>query len=131
MFLARIRVLFTFLVFSSVCLRVAAQDSVTGSMRGIVTDFGGALISQATVVVVNNATGVRYVATSDAEGCFAMELPPGEYSARVEAPGMSPEITPQLHIDVGGTAQIAFHLKIAGAQESMTVSAAPLVVETL
>ena len=43
---------------------------------------------------------------------------------------MSPEITPQLHIDVGGAAEIEFHLKLAGAQETLTVSAAPMLVET-
>src|SRR5437764_15210911 len=43
---------------------------------------------------------------------------------------MSPELTPQLHIDVGGAAEIEFHLKLAGAQETLTVSAAPMLVET-
>src|ERR1051325_2805827 len=56
--------------------------------------------------------------------------PPGDDTARVEAPGMSPQVTPQMHVDVGGTAELEFRLKIAGAQESMTVSSAPLAVET-
>jgi hypothetical protein len=43
---------------------------------------------------------------------------------------MSPQGTPPLHVDVGGTAQFEFHLSIAGAQESLTVSAAPNLVET-
>jgi hypothetical protein len=43
---------------------------------------------------------------------------------------MSPQITPQLHVDVGGAAELSFRLTVAGTQESMTVSGAPGLVET-
>jgi hypothetical protein len=107
------------------------QDSARGSIRGTVADQSGARVPQASIVVVNSGTGTRYTATSDAEGHFALELlPPGDYSARVEAPGMSPQVTPQLHVDVGGVAELTFHMKIEGAQESLTVSAGQATVET-
>jgi len=107
------------------------QDSATGSLRGTVFDPAGARVPQALVVIVNPATSVRYTATTDAEGRFALDLlPPGDYSARVEAAGMSPEETPQLHVDVGGSADIEFRLRLAGAQESLTVSSTPHLVET-
>jgi len=118
-------------ILSFAVLPIAAQDSATGSIRGTVLDSNGGRIAQASIVVVNTATGRRSSVSSDAEGNFALELlPPGDYTARVEAPGMSPQVTPQMHVDVGGTAELEFHLKIAGAQESMTVSSAPLMVET-
>jgi hypothetical protein len=112
-------------------VRLAGQDSATGSIRGTVVDPTGARLTNASIVVVNAGTGARYTATSDSEGRFALELlPPGDYSARLEAPGMSPQVTPQLHVDVGGVAELEFRLKIAGAQESLTVSSAPAMVET-
>ncbi|HYM74976.1 MAG TPA: TonB-dependent receptor [Candidatus Dormibacteraeota bacterium] len=117
----------------SLCTSIplVGQDSPTGSIRGNVLDPAGARISQALVVVVNTATAARYTTNSDAEGRFVLELlPPGDYSARVEAPGMSPQVTPQLHVDVGGIAELEFRLKMAGAHESLTVSAAPALVET-
>jgi hypothetical protein len=43
---------------------------------------------------------------------------------------MSPQVTPQLHVDVGAAAELEFRLTIAGAQENVTVSAAPALVET-
>jgi hypothetical protein len=108
-----------------------AQDSATGSIHGTVLDPSGARVAQASVVAVSSGTGARYSTTSNAEGHFALELlPPGDYSARVEAQGMSPQVTPQLHVDVGGNAEIQFRLKLAGAQESLTVSGAPAMVET-
>jgi len=108
----------------------SAQDA-TGSIRGTVLDSSGSRIAQASIVVVNTATAVRFTATSDAEGAFALDLlPPGDYSARVAAEGMSPQITPQLHVDIGAAATLEFHLTIAGAHENVTVSAAPTLVET-
>src|SRR4051812_15028545 len=110
---------------------VSAQDSATGSIRGTVFDPAGGRIARASIVVVNTATATRYAVPSDSEGRFLFDLlPPGDYSARVEAPGMSPEVTPQMHVDVGGTAKLEFHLKVAGAQETLTVSAIPQLVET-
>ena len=110
---------------------VSAQDSATGSIRGTVFDPAGGRIARASIVVVNTATATRYAVPSDTEGRFLFDLlPPGDYSARVEAPGMSPEVTPQMHVDVGGTAELEFHLKVAGAQETLTVSAMPQLVET-
>lgn len=109
---------------------VTGQDSATGSIRGTVFDPTGARIPQALVVVVNSGTAARHTATTDAEGHFALELPPGDYSARVEAQGMSPQVTPQLHVDIGGTATLDFRLKIAGTQESLTVSETPSMIET-
>ena len=130
MFSMRVRLLLVLMSFTLLRPSTAAQDSATGSMRGTVMDSAGGRISQASIVVVNNANGMRFVVASDAAGRFALELLPGEYSARIDAQGMSPEVTPQLHVDVGGTAELEFRLKTAGAQESVTVSAAPLLVET-
>ena len=111
--------------------RSAAQDSATGSIRGIVFDSTGGRIAQASIIVVNTATGTRFTATSDAEGTFAIDLlPPGDYSARVAAQGMSPQVTPQLHVDVGAASVLKFILTIAGAHENVTVSGAPALVET-
>jgi Carboxypeptidase regulatory-like domain/TonB dependent receptor len=110
---------------------VFAQDATTGAIRGVVDDPHGLRIAGATIAIVNIDTGLRRFAASDAEGRFAFDLlTPGDYSARAVAPGMSPQITPQLHVDVGGAAALDFHLSVAGAQESITVSGAPSAVET-
>ena len=121
-------ILFLLTIFAPALL--AAQDSASGSIRGTVFDSSGGRIAQASIVIVNPSTGTRYTATSDAEGVFALDLPPGDYSARVVAQGMSPQVTPQLHVDVGATVVFNYHLTVAGAHESVTVSGAPALVET-
>jgi len=111
--------------------RLTAQDTATGSIRGTVVDASGSRIAQASIVIVNSATAARLTAVSDAEGRFAFDLlPPGDYSARATATGMSPQITPQLHVDVGGDAELEFRLTVAGAQESVTVTSEPGLVDT-
>jgi hypothetical protein len=111
---------------------LAAQDASTGAIRGIVLDPDGRAVSAATIAVVNASTGAHRSATSDSDGRFAIELlPPGDYSARVEIKGMSPQLSPQLHVEVGGVLDLHFRLALAGASETVTVSGAPPLVETL
>ncbi len=108
-----------------------AQDASTGALRGVVLDPAGDRIVNATIVCVNDATGFRYSIASDAEGRFAFELlQPGDYSARVTAEGMSPQISPSLHVAVGGVIDIEFKLVVAGAKENVTVSGDAPLVET-
>ena len=110
---------------------LAAQDSATGAIRGMVLDSSGSRIAKASIVIVSTATGRRCESTSDSEGRFAIDLlPPGEYSARVVAQGMSPQVSPPLHVEVGGAVELEFHLTVAGAHENVTVSGAPALVET-
>jgi hypothetical protein len=123
--------LFLILLIIMLPTRLAAQDSATGAIRGTVLDSTGSRIAKASIVVVNTATATRYTAISDDDGRFALDLlPPGDYSARAVAQGMSPQVTPQLHVDVGGAAELEFRLTIAGAHENVTVSGAPALVET-
>jgi hypothetical protein len=108
-----------------------AQDGSTGALRGTVADAAGSRIADATVVLVNTATGLRYSTTTDSEGRFAFELlPPGDYSARTESAGMSPQTAPRLHVDVGGATELELKLAVAGAKESVTVSGEPQLIET-
>jgi len=121
--------LFAIVLLISACL--AAQDSATGAIRGTVMDLSGGRIAQASVAIVNTATGARDVATTDGQGRFAIEmLPSGDYSLRIEAQGMSPEVTPQLHVSVGGIAELELRLSVARAEEKVTVSAEPSAVQT-
>ena len=119
------------LVLSFGFVGALAQDSSTGAIRGTVSDTTGGRIGGATVALINTATNFRYSTTTDITGRFAFELlPPADYFGRAEAPGMSAQTTPRLHVDVGGTAELEFKLAIAGVRESVTVSSEPPFVET-
>ncbi|HKR84658.1 MAG TPA: carboxypeptidase-like regulatory domain-containing protein, partial [Terriglobales bacterium] len=108
-----------------------AQDASTGAVRGNVLDTAGARIDGAIVALVNASTGLQYSATSNQEGEYVFQLlPPGDYSARAASSGMSPQLSPLLHVEVGGTSVLNFQLPIAGTKESITVSGTPPLIET-
>src|SRR5438309_8458741 len=115
-------------VFSSLSF---SQDGSTGSFRGIVLDPLGGRIVGATIDLINNSTAFHYQQISDSQGRFAFGLlPPGDYSARVTADKMYPQLSPFLRVTLGSVTEIEFKLQIAGARENVTVSAEPRTVET-
>jgi hypothetical protein len=115
---------------SLLALSSTAQDA-TGALRGTVNDPTGGRIPGAAIALVNDATGFRYSIATDSEGRFAFELlPPGDYTARATAQGMSPQETPKLHVYVGGETTVVFELKVGGGQETVTVMGEPSQVDT-
>src|SRR6202049_4319967 len=122
--------LFVFLL-GNLSRTLLAQDGSTGAIRGTVVDVLGGRIAGASIALVSTATGFPYSTKSDDDGIFAFQLlPPGDYSARASSQGMSPQVTPNLHVDIGATTKIAFDLSVAGVKETVTVSAPPPLVDT-
>jgi hypothetical protein len=131
-FLATIRNIFRLVIIRLFLLQfilissgARGQDASTGALRGVVLDPQGAVVTTADIVAIRIATGVRYHAGTDSAGRFVVDLlPPGDYSARAEAEGMSPQISPVVRVEVGAAARLIFKLKVAGPKESITVSEA-------
>jgi hypothetical protein len=128
-----IRKLFTtinFLIFILITNGVWAQDASSGAIRGTVLDAQGAVVTNADIVAIRVNTGIRYHAATDSAGRFAVDLlPPGDYSARAEAEGMSPQISPTIRVDVGAATLLTFKLKVEGPKETVTVTDVPRSVE--
>jgi Carboxypeptidase regulatory-like domain/TonB dependent receptor len=107
-----------------------AQDASSGAIRGTVLDAQGAVVTNADIVAIRVNTGIRYHAATDSAGRFAVDLlPPGDYSARAEAEGMSPQISPAIRVDVGAATLLTFKLKVEGPKETVTVTDVPRSVE--
>ncbi|MFZ3340945.1 MAG: TonB-dependent receptor [Terriglobales bacterium] len=107
------------------------QDASTGALRGSVLDAQGKAVTNADVIAICVETGVRYHTATDVAGRFVVDLlPPGNYSARAEAEGMSPEVSPVIKVEVGAARQLIFKLAVAGPKETVTVSGAPSTVDT-
>jgi hypothetical protein len=110
---------------------LSAQDASTGARSGTVIDPDGGRIAAASIRRSECRHRVRYLADTDNQGRFVIQLlPPGDYSARAEAPGMSPELSPKIHVDVGGSTELEFRLRVAGSKETVNVSDTPALVET-
>lgn len=106
------------------------QDASTGALRGVVLDAQGARIRNADIVAIRVETGMRYHSATDSAGRFALDqLPPGKYSARAEAEGMSPEISPVMLVEIGAATELTFELAVAGPKETIRVSGAARIAD--
>jgi carboxypeptidase family protein len=118
-------------IFSLLTISLGAQDAATGALCGVVLDAQGARVTGADIVAIRMETGIRYHTATDSAGRFLLDLlPPGDYSARAEAEGMSPQVSPMVRVEVGGSSQLTFKLSVAGVRETITVSESPHMVET-
>jgi hypothetical protein len=94
----------------------------TGALRGAVVDPSKAVISGATVVVKNKATGAERKTTSKEDGEFLVNnLLPGEYEIKVSATGFKSSLL-SVTIQVGDTAATEIALEVGAQSETVVVS---------
>src|SRR5947207_1086579 len=91
------KALWSLVYFPAICLLsllvVPAQAQLyTGSITGVVQDPSGAVVPNASVVLVDNDKGLKYSARTDSSGRYVLRsLPPSTYTIRVEATGFRSE----------------------------------------
>jgi hypothetical protein len=103
---------------------VARATENTGTIRGLIVDPSGAVISGATVLVTNKATKETNSAKTDAEGSFVFSLlKPGHYEVVVEAAGFGRYLNPQVDLVVGQVVQLDIALAVGATQQTVTVGA--------
>src|SRR6266540_1240926 len=108
---------------------LAAAQTNTGEISGVVVDVQGGVLPGAAVVAEHLASGVRAEVTADDRGrFFLLSLRPGAYNVSAELSGFKRAIRPGLVVQLGQKIQLDFQLEIGGLTEDVTVSgAAPLV----
>ncbi len=104
---------------------VAVGQVTSGSINGTVRDSTGAVIPHATVTVANPSTGVaRTVTTNDTGDFIVPNLPPGDYTIRVEAQGF--KALEKSDVRLSATDRLnagAFELELGGTAEVVNVTA--------
>lgn len=78
----------------------------TAILGRILSASGGEAVAGATVTL--STDGTSYEVTTDADGRFDVTLPPGTYTAHVEADGYEPVSDAGLDVDTGGLSYNAF-----------------------
>lgn len=110
---------------------VKAQTGGDGSITGTVTDSTGAVIGDAKITAINQATNISATRTTSSSGLYTVApLHPGIYTVTVEAQGF--KTLKQENLDVVGLGVLAFNpsLTIGTATETVNVTAAPPVLDT-
>ena len=112
------------LALMAVFIRVpgVASAQVGAALGGFVSDDTGASLPGVTVTITNTANGTTQVLVTGADGNYrAIGLSPAPYQVNVQLSGFAPE-TRTLTLTVGADAKVDFKLKVAGLQETVTVS---------
>lgn len=106
-------------------------QSSNAVVQGSVTDPSGAAIAGATVSVTNTATGITQTTKTDSAGNFQVPaLQIGNYDVSVDASGMQKEVARGLVLAVGRTTVQNFQLKVAQANETVTVEGQAPVIDS-
>jgi iron complex outermembrane recepter protein len=111
-------VLFCFFLIAT---PVLAQNS---ELRGVITDPSKAIISNASVEVIDIQTQARWIAKSDDKGGYGIpSLPAGSYQIIVRAPGFSPGVINEFRISAGKPAAQNFQLALKSVQSEVSIQA--------
>lgn len=110
------------LLFLSLCpLAILAQ---TAEIGGSVQDSSGAVIAKAAVEFRNEDTGVRWQATTNADGYYHITgVDPGKYDATVQAPGFEVLTREDILLQVDTAVKADFLLKVGSPTSVVTVRA--------
>jgi hypothetical protein len=121
---------FVAVVFICLCTAVGFAQSANTSLRGVVQDPTGAVVSGATVSLHNAATGQTITTTSKGSGDYQLQqIPPAKYTITVTAPGFgSQEKFAELLVNQPAT--INFALTIKSSTEVVNVTEAAQTLNT-
>ncbi len=112
------------------CLTAAAFASSGGSISGSVRDASGGLIPGAAVQVQELGTNQVYTTHADRHGYYKLPvLPVGRYLLTVSAPGFSSYTQTGIALNTDDALTVDAPLQIASQTASVTVTAAPLLLD--
>ncbi len=120
------------LVLFTACLTLAlaAVAAVVGSVRGVIHDPQHRPVQNAMVMLKAKSSDWQTTANSDANGEFTFSaVPLGEYIVSVAAVGFQ-QTEQEVAVISGSQPVLHFALNLAGAKETINVSAAPASVAT-
>ena len=109
----------------------AIAQQTTGTITGRVVDDQGAAIPGVTVTATNTRTGFSRSDVSDTEGVYRLNaLPVGAYDLTAELQGFNKLERKEVVVNVGQSLDIGLTMRVAGVQESVTVTGETPLIET-
>lgn len=108
-----------------------AQTTGTATLRGTVTDASGAVVAGAKVNVRSVERSFVYESETNASGEYYIPyLTSGSYELEVEAGGFKKYVRSGIVLRTGESPRINVELELGSVAESITVDAAPPLLET-
>ena len=106
-------------------------QGITGSITGTVTDSTGASIAGATVTVIQiDTNAVHTVTTSDVGSFTVPQLPPGQYSLKIDKATFKVYKQDNLTLEIDQVAQINAQMQPGSQNETVVVTTTASVIQT-
>ena len=106
-------------------------QSTHASLTGRVTDPKKAVITGASVTVINTGTGIHYQGITNETGeYYVTDLPPGRYRIEVEKLGFKAVIQSGVILHVQDALEVNFEMMLGSASESVTVAGESSPIDT-
>jgi len=108
----------------AIAMSLPLVGQTLGEITGQVTDASGALVSGATVTIVNTNTNAGRTSVTTDSGVYAFpSLQPGTYNVRVEKAGFKSAAANRVELQVQQTVRLDFGLTVGQVSESIEVVA--------
>ncbi len=120
----------------ALCLLLVCEGKLfgqvnTGSISGTITDASGAVVPGVKISIIAVATNQKKEVTTDGAGRYTSgPLRPGEYRIEAAQTGFKHLVTKNFVLQIQQSAVMDLSLEVGGAQEQVTVSEAPPLVQT-
>lgn len=99
------------------------QTAGSSTLRGIVKDPTGAVVSKATVMATNDSTGFTRKAETTDDGVYVFSaMDPGVYTVKVEVEGFKTAIEKGIQINPSETRGLDFGLQVGQKGEEITIT---------
>jgi hypothetical protein len=115
------------------CLAVQSSSGqqTTAAIRGVVTDATGAVVSDATLTLLNTGTGASRTTKSLDTGGYAFEsIAIGAYKLTAVKQGFSTKVVEGIEVTVGTTAAVDISLSVGSTSEQVMVEGEIPLVDT-
>jgi len=117
-----------FLFILAAALYTFGQEA---TIVGTVTDPSGAAVAGAAITLTEHETGQVHHLTTGGQGEYvAPDIHIGHYTVRVEAKGFKSSERKDLFLQVGDRARLDFQMQVGTAQETVTVEATAVAVQS-
>src|SRR6185312_4353957 len=109
-----------------------AQAQTTAQLSGTVQDASGAVLPEAQVTLIDEATGITHTLHTNRQGLYVFAaLVPGSYSVKAEAKGFQAKQVTGVVLHAGDSSSVpAFSLAVGESTTTVTIEAATELVET-
>jgi hypothetical protein len=116
---------------ATILCAAALLAQITATIVGTVTDSSGALVTNASIAVTNEETGLKRSVQSNERGVYVVPaLPVGSYSVTAEAAGFKRKAITGLVLQVNQEARVDLALELGQVSETVTISGSALLLQT-